>query len=298
MRIAVTGSQGQVARALLERGQVYGIDVITVSRPELDLSRPWTVAPTLARAKPDVVVNAAAYTAVDQAEAEPDVAKVINHFGAGAVAQASAELGIPIVHLSTDYVFDGLLDRPYHELDAVAPTCAYGHSKLAGEIAVADATADHVILRTGWVYSPFRKNFVKTMLRVGREREELAVVADQRGSPTNALDLADGIVAICRELTRRPGDPTLRGVFHLAGHGEASWAEFAGSCFEISAGYGGPCSRVRAITTAEYPTPARRPLNSRLDCTKVAEVYGVVLAPWRWSLQQLMPRLLSLETTA
>lgn len=293
MRIVVTGREGQVASSLLERAAKHDVDVVAVGRPELDLSTPPSILPALRRAMPDIVVNAAAYTAVDQAESETATADAVNGTGAGAVAKAAAELGIPIVHLSTDYVFDGRLGRPYRETDPVGPTSVYGRSKLAGEQAVAEASPDHVIVRTAWVYSPFGKNFVRTMLRLARDRDEIAVVGDQRGSPTNALDLADGIVAICRELIRRPGRPTLRGVFHLVGQGEGTWAEFAAACFEISAAYGGPHSRVRPISTADYPTPATRPENSRLDSSKAAEVYGVRLPPWRGSLHEVVRRLLA-----
>ena len=183
MRIVVTGREGQVARSLVERGTMCdGVEVITVARPQLDLTRPETIMVALAAARPDIVVSAAAYTAVDQAEDEPELARAINAVGAGAVAEAAAKLGVPVIHLSTDYVFDGRSERPYTEGDLPAPQSVYGATKLAGEKAVAEANPHHLILRTAWVYSPFGKNFVKTMLRLAAERDEIAVVADQWGN--------------------------------------------------------------------------------------------------------------------
>jgi len=189
-------------------------------------------------------------------------------------------------------VFDGSLDRPYRELDPIQPLGAYGRSKLAGEQAVAMSNPDHAILRTAWIYSPFGKNFVKTMLRVAESRDEVAVVADQQGSPTSALDIADGVIAVCRNLVERPDEERLRGLFHMAGAGYTHWAEFASAIFSQSRSLGGPSAQVRPITTAEYPTPARRPANSRLDCAKLAATHGVSLPPWRSSLEQCVKRLL------
>ncbi|ATR19527.1 dTDP-4-dehydrorhamnose reductase (plasmid) [Roseomonas sp. FDAARGOS_362] len=292
MRIAVTGRDGQVARALRERAQAAGVSIVALARPELDLARPDTVLPALHAASADVVVNAAAYTAVDKAESEPDQAQLVNATGAGAVAAAAAKLGIPVIHLSTDYVFDGQLDRPYREDDATGPIGAYGRSKLAGEKAIAAAQPDdHVILRTAWVYSPFGVNFVKTMLRLAATRDEISVVADQHGSPTSALDIADAVLQVARNLLGSR-DPALRGVFHLSGSGYTHWAGFAAAIFEFSAHRGGPEARVKPIATAEYPTPARRPANSRLDCAKLARVHGITLPDWRLSSEACIGRLL------
>lgn len=297
MRILVTGTEGQVAQALAERAAAHGVGVTRVGRPDLDLTRPESVAAAFARVDGDVVVNAAAYTAVDQAESEPDLAQAINEIGARAVAEAARRKGIPVVQISTDYVFDGAGERPYGEMDPVGPVGVYGRTKLAGERAVAAANPDHAVLRTAWVYSPFGKNFVKTMLRVAREREELAVVADQHGSPTNALDIADGVVTVCRNLLARPSDGALRGVFHMTGTGYTTWAEFAAGIFETSARYGGPTARVRPIRTAEYPTPAQRPANSRLDCSKLGQTHGVTLPPWRQSLESCVERIVHANPT-
>ena len=291
LRIAVTGWTGQVVRAMLERAPA-GVEVITLRRPELDLAVPKTIAPALRSARPDVIVNAAAYTAVDQAESEPDLAMQINGQAAGEAARAAAILGIPVIQLSTDYVFDGTLGRPYREDDATGPISAYGASKLAGEQAVAAATANHAVLRTAWIYSPFGKNFVKTMLRLAETRDEVGVVADQQGCPTSALDIADTVFAVARNLVERPGEASLRGIFHMAARGEAVWADVAQAIFAEQARLGGKPVRVKRIATADYSTPACRPANSRLDCSKLATTHGTRLPEWQGSLQNCVARLL------
>lgn len=292
MRIVVTGRTGQVASALRERAPA-GVTVLTLGRPELDLATPATVAPALAASAPDLVVNAAAFTAVDLAESREALAMAVNGAGAGVVAQAAGRLGAPVIQLSTDYVFDGALDRPYCEDDPVGPVGVYGRSKLAGERAVAEATDDHAILRTAWVYSPFGGNFVRTMLRLAGERDEVAVVADQIGSPSSAFDIADAIFAVAANLLARPADPALRGVFHMAGAGEASWAEFAEAIFRERAGRGLRPVAVRRIATVDYPTAARRPANSRLHCARLGAAHGVSLPDWRGSLSACVGRLMT-----
>lgn len=292
MRIIVIGKEGQVARSLAERAPNHGAKVVLLGRPKLDLADPSGIEDILLETGGDMIVNAAAYTAVDQAETEPELAEAINGIGAGAVAGAAAAMNVPVIQLSTDYVFDGTADHPYREDDEVSPLGAYGVSKLLGERAVVEETENHVILRTAWVYSPFGKNFVKTMLRLAMDRDEIGVVADQIGSPTSALDIADGILAISRNLLAQPDDRSLRGLFHMTGAGFATWADFASAVFEISAGLGGPSARVKPIATADYPTPAKRPANSRLDCTKLVRVHGVVLPPWRESLEVCLKRLI------
>ena len=247
---------------------------------------------TLRAARCDVIVNAAAYTAVDEAEREPDVAMRINGDGAGYVAEIAAELGAPLIHLSTDYVFDGALDRPYREDDPTNPTGAYGRSKLVGEHKIAAIYANHAILRTAWVYSPFGMNFVKTMLRLGETRSELGVVADQLGNPTYAIDIAEGIFAIARRMRADPS-PTLRGIFHMTGAGEASWAEFAEYIFAEAAMRGRAPVAVKRITTADYPTPAKRPASSRLDGSRLAHAFDIALPDWRQSTKTCVARLLA-----
>ncbi|QGM99639.1 dTDP-4-dehydrorhamnose reductase [Methylocystis parvus] len=290
MRIAVTGKQGQVVTSLIERGAEIA-EIIAVGRPELDLADSDSVARSLEALRPDVVVNAAAYTMVDKAEQEAETAFRVNAEGVAAVAAAAARLGAPLIHISTDYVFDGQLDRPYLEDDPTGPTGVYGRSKLEGERRAAENCENCAILRTAWVYSPFGANFVKTMLRLGESRSELGVVADQRGNPTSALDIADGVLAIAERMIKDPSRE-LRGVFHMTGATEASWADFAEEIFARAERHGRAPVSVKRITTADYPTPAKRPANSRLDNSKLRRLYGVALPDWRPSLAICVKRLL------
>lgn len=293
-RIVVTGHEGQLARALKERaaGQAE-VELLTVGRPELDLARPDSIYPVLAGLRPDLVVNAAAYTAVDLAESEPELAMAINGEGAGAVAAAANRLRAPVIQISTDYVFSGDLGRAYAETDTVGPLSAYGRSKRAGELAALTRNADSVVLRTAWAYSPFGRNFAKTMLKLAEDRDQVSVVADQFGAPTSAMDLADGVLAVARNLLARPDDRELRGVFHMTAAGRASWAEFAEAIFQASQAAGGPYATVKPITTADYPTPARRPANSQLDCAKLLRLHGVALPDWRRSAAMVVERLVA-----
>ncbi|MDX2275845.1 MAG: dTDP-4-dehydrorhamnose reductase [Hyphomonadaceae bacterium] len=292
MRLVVTGTQGQVARALAET-QAPGMEIVAIGRPAMDLLDPASVTRAIRKAAPDVVVNAAAYTAVDDAEKEREAAFAINEAGARAVAQAAAALGAPVIQLSTDYVFDGAKAGLYVESDPTGPVSVYGASKLAGEHATAGANANHVILRCAWVYSPFGKNFVRTMLRLAETREELGVVADQRGGPTSAHDIAGACVRIALNLLMRPDESELRGVFHLAPQGEAVWADFAEAIFAGAEARGAKGARVKRISTADYPTPAKRPANSRLDASKLAGGHGVRLPDWRQSLDICLDRLIA-----
>lgn len=290
--ILIVGSTGQVARALVERAARHGVPVVAHGRPVLDLERPAGLGSAVVDIRPSAIVNAAAYTAVDKAESEPERAFAINRDGAAALARAAAVLGVPFVHLSTDYVYDGGKAEPYREDDATGPAGVYGRSKLEGEEAVRAASPKAIILRTAWVYSPFGNNFVKTMLRLAGERDRLRVVADQVGSPTSALDIAEAILAILRRI--EPDRPEAwAGTYHLAGSGEASWCDLARATLEIAAMHGRRAVPVDAITTADYPTPARRPANSRLDTERLAEAFGVRLPPWRESLEVTVARLLS-----
>lgn len=290
LRLAVTGLKGQVVSALIERAP-KDVEIIALGRPQFDLEMRTAVLAGLRHARCDAIINAAAYTAVDKAESEPDLAMRINGEGAGHVAEAAAELGVPLLHLSTDYVFDGALGRPYREDDPTGPTGAYGRSKLMGEEKIAATHGDHAIFRTAWVYSPFGANFVKTMLRLGESRDEISVVADQLGNPTSAVDIAEALVVIARRLVSDKS-AFLRGTFHLTGQGEASWADMAEATFAAAEKHGRKPVRVVRITTADYPTPARRPANSRLDNEKLAARYGVTLPPWRDSLESCVARLL------
>lgn len=292
VRVVVTGQHGQVVRSLVERASGTNIEVVPLGRPELDLAGdPERIRSSLEHTEPDIIVSAAAYTQVDRAEKEPEIAFAINRDGPRAIGIAARALNVPIIHLSTDYVFDGLKNSPYCEQDRTGPTGVYGSSKLAGEVAVWDASENGAILRTAWVYSPFGSNFVKTMLRLASERDELSVVADQCGNPTSALDIADGILKVASNLAGND-DPKLRGIFHMTAAGEASWADFAEAIFEQSAQLGGPSAIVKRIATADYPTAAQRPINSRLDSTQLERVHGVSLPVWRTSLKDVISRLL------
>lgn len=293
MKIAVTGRSGQVVSSLIERGGALGHEIAVLARPELDLARtdPAAIRALLESIAPDAVVSAAAYTAVDRAESEADLAFAVNARGAGDLAGAAAMLGLPLIHLSTDYVFAGGGTRAWREDDPAAPQGVYGASKLAGEQAVLAAHPRAAVLRTAWVYSPFGANFVKTMLRLAESRDEVGVVADQFGNPTNALDVADAVLAVAANLAGRD-DPALSGLFHMAGEGDTHWAGFAEAIFAESAARGGPSARVRPITSAEFPTPAKRPANSRLDCARLHAVHGLRLPAWRLSLPGVIARLL------
>lgn len=291
LRIAVTGKQGQVVTALIERGPAARVEIVAVGRPELDLADPDSIRRVLSETKPDAIVSAAAYTAVDKAESEQELVFAVNAKGPQALAEVADEMGIPVVHLSTDYVFAGDSQSIYVETDATGPASIYGQSKLAGEEAVAAATPNHAILRTAWVYSPFGANFLKTMLQLAETRDALNVVADQYGTPTSALDIADAVIAIATRLAT-DSDPKLRGTFHLTGSGEATWAEFAEEIFAVLQAKSGKSVSVCPITTEQYPTPAKRPANSRLSTEKLAKTYGIVLPDWKKSTKVVLDRLL------
>jgi len=297
LRVVVTGREGQVVQSLIERAS-KSVEIVPIGRPELDLSADVnSIVSVLMSAQPDVIVSAAAYTHVDKAESEPHVAFAVNEQGARAVAIAARECDVPLIHLSTDYVFDGTKASPYVEDDETGPTTVYGASKLAGELAVLAEHENSAILRTAWIYSPYGVNFVKTMLRLGEARNEIGVVADQRGNPTSALDIADGVLAVASNL-RGGENANLRGVFHMAATGDASWAEFASAIFCASAHSGGPEARVKHISTADFATAVTRPANSQLDSTKLARTHGVRLPGWTDSLGHVVSRVLELRTRA
>jgi dTDP-4-dehydrorhamnose reductase len=292
MRILVTGRNGQIATSLRELARSSGREVVALGRPALDLAGdPGAIERAIVDAGPEVVIAAAAYTSVDLAENDADTARAINVRGAEAVAAAAKRLGVPLLHLSTDYVFDGCKEAPYVESDPTCPTSVYGETKRDGEDAALRCYDNVAIMRTAWVYSPFGNNFVKTILRLANERDEVGVVADQIGNPTNALDLAGGLLAIAENL-RNSNDASFRGTFHMAASGSASWAEFAEAIIETSRQFGGPTARVRHIATSEYPTVAKRPADSRLDCAKLEQVHGVRLPHWKKSAEAIVARLI------
>lgn len=293
MRILVAGSQGQLAQALAEAAAARPeVTALALGRPALDLTRTSGVLAALLDFTPDVIVNAAAYTAVDKAESEPEAAMALNADGPRRLAEAANRMGAALIHISTDYVFDGTKPTPYVEDDPTAPLGAYGASKLAGEVAVRETLPRHVILRTAWVHSPFGTNFVKTMLRLAREREEIRVVADQIGTPTYAPHLADAVLAIAGSFVE-PLSRERWGTYHAAGRGEATWHELACEVMRVSESLGGPAARIVPITTAEYPTPARRPANSRLACGKLEGAFAVRLPDWREGVATCVTRLLA-----
>jgi dTDP-4-dehydrorhamnose reductase len=277
--ILVTGGTGQLASAL-----ATAVGVRRVGRPDFDFDRPETIEAAFRAAAPRLVVNAAAYTAVDKAETDADAAYRANRDGPAILARLCAEADIPLIHVSTDYVFDGAKPEPYVETDPVAPQGVYGASKLAGEQEVMASGAKAIILRTAWVYAATGKNFVRTMLTLGKTRPRLTVVADQHGCPTTATDLSDAILDVIARLDATGWQPDYRGIFHAAGTGETTWFGLAVATFEEAGRHGATVPEVAPITTAEFPTPVKRPANSRLDCTRLHEVFGVRLPPWRNSL--------------
>ncbi|MFH1518451.1 MAG: dTDP-4-dehydrorhamnose reductase [Pseudomonadota bacterium] len=260
------------------------------ARPVLVIGRTGQVAQALDRQAPVSVINAGGFTLVDRAEAEPDEARRLNVDGPRALALACRERGVPLVHLSTDCVFDGHLPRPYRPDDATNPICTYGQTKLDGEHAVADVLAGHLIVRVSWVFSRFGHNFVRTMLSLASTRDEVSVVSDQVGCPTYAPALADTLLI----MTQRIAEPGFGawGTYHLAGQGDTDRASLARHIFAASARHGGPVARVNDVPTSAYPTPAARPLNARLDMTRTADVFGVSLPPWQDGLEATVPVLI------
>lgn len=293
LRLLVTGREGQVARAHMARGQTDGVEIIPVSRPHFDLLRIESFDEVIRAVRPDAIVSAAAYTAVDRAESEPELAEAVNGHAPGELGKAAAKMNIPVIHLSTDYVFSGEKSGLYIEEDATGPVNVYGRTKLHGEQALAHSTDNHVILRTSWVYSPYGRNFVKTMLALAGNRDVLNVVSDQWGCPTSADEIARIVIAVARRL-QEDESRHLRGVFHMAGRGEGtSWAGFAEAIFERSRALGGPVAHVHPVLTASWPTPAQRPKNSRLDCGRLLQHYGLSLDPWRRSLDKCLDKVIN-----
>jgi dTDP-4-dehydrorhamnose reductase len=286
MTILVTGGSGQLAQALGAAGQVR-----VVGRPAFDFDRPETIARAFDAAAPDLVINAAAYTAVDAAETDADAAFRANRDGPAALARLCRDAGVPLIHLSTDYVFDGTKGAPYVEDDAVSPQGVYGASKLAGERAVLDSGARAIVVRTSWVYAHTGRNFVRTMLGAARKTRSLRVVADQKGCPTTAVDLAAALLAIVARVTEKGWQDRFGGVVHAAGTGWTTWHGLAEAAFAEASRYGAPVADVAAIRTEDWPTPARRPADSRLECGRLHAVFGVALPPWQDGLRRTIDAL-------
>ncbi len=295
MRIAVIGRTGQLAQSLVERANAAGtsVEIVTRARPDFDLAAIGSIQAAIDAVVPDLVVNAAAYTAVDKAESDPDTALLLNGAAAGAIASACAARAIPVVQVSTDYVFDGSKPTPYVETDLTSPINVYGASKTLGEQLVAKANPRHLVLRTSWVISPFGHNFVRTMLRLAAGRDRIAVVDDQYGAPTYAPHLADAILRLALTMASAPATDPRWGIYNVVNRGETTWCGLARSVFEAAAARGAHCPVVDPIATAAYPTPARRPANSRLDTSKLERTFGIALPAWQDGVTACVERLLA-----
>ena len=292
-RIFLAGERGQLARAAARIYAARGDAIVCAGRSTTDVTDRTAVASAVATFRPDLVVNSAAYTAVDRAEDEADEAFRVNCDGAANLAAAARAANVPIIHISTEYVFDGTNPNPYREDDAPHPLGVYGRSKLAGEQAVAAEAAHHVILRTSWVVGPDGKNFLTTMLRMAGERDEIDVVDDHWGCPTFASDLAAAVATVGDKLISTRERSRLAGIYHASGAGETTWCRFARAIMAGSAARGGPRCRIRAIATGQYPTRARRPANSRLDCSKLLADFGVRFPDWTVALDACLDRMLT-----
>ena len=285
LKILISGKTGQVAIELQKHLTGLG-ELIVLGRDQLDLSQPENIRARVRAHKPDLIINAAAHTAVDQAENEPGLAFAINATSPGVLAEEAAALGIPLIHDSTDYVFDGSKPAPYTEDDAPNPLGVYGKSKLAGEQAIAATGARHLILRTSWVYSTHGKNFLLTMQRLLQERPELRVVADQIGAPTWAGTIARSTRALIERW--QAGEAGAWGTYHLTAQGETSWFGFTQAIAEHLSAQGKSCATLEPIPASAYPTPAARPQNSRLDCSRLAREWNVTQPDWQTALRDCL----------
>lgn len=286
MKILITGSSGQVGHCLTEQLKNKA-EILAVDRDELDITDELAVIDTVTKFHPDIIINAAAHTAVDKAEKEEELSYRINRDGPLYLAKAAQTVGAAILHISTDYVFSGDEDGIYDEAAKTSPQGVYGASKLAGEIAVAGACSKHIILRTAWVFGEHGNNFVKTMIRLGRDRNQLAIVADQYGGPTFAGDIAATLICIA-EQTEKKKDVKW-GVYHFSGEPHVSWFQFAQAIFDeaVKQGVIGKAPELKAITTTDYPTPAKRPANSKLDCSKIENEFGIKASNWQRALSRI-----------
>ncbi|RZI31516.1 dTDP-4-dehydrorhamnose reductase [Pseudomonas orientalis] len=287
LKILITGQHGQVSQALQQRLQGLG-ELVVLGRDQLDLANAEQIRQQVRAHRPDLIINAAAHTAVDQAESEPDAAFAINAIAPGILAEEAKALGIPLIHYSTDYVFDGSKPAPYTENDTPNPLGVYGQSKLAGEQAIAAVGGKYLILRTSWVYSSHGKNFLLTMQRLLQEKPQMRIVADQIGAPTWAGTIADSTRALIERW--QAGDAGEWGVYHLTAQGETSWFGFAEAIGEQLRAEGKPCAELEAIPSSAYPTPAMRPLNSRLDCSRLQQQWHVSQPQWQDALHECLAR--------
>ena len=290
--LLITGGSGQLGNALQALAHARGLKFTAVSRPQFDFEAPQTLEACMATARPTLVINAGAYTAVDAAESHFEAARAGNHTGPLKLAELCAAADIPFIHVSTDYVFDGNKGSPYFEDDVAAPTGVYGATKRDGEIAILATQAKAIILRTAWVYAAHGKNFARTMLNAARKTNALRVVADQQGSPTAAPDLAAAILDIASILHSGGWDPAYRGIYHATGRGETTWFGFAEAIFAATPA-ALPRPSLSPIVTADWPTPAKRPADSRLNCDKIEKIFGVIFPPWQASLPPIIAALIA-----
>lgn len=285
MRILISGKHGQVSSELQKRLGAMG-ELVVPGRDQLDLAQPEQIRQQVRRVRPDLIINAAAYTAVDKAQSEKAAAFAVNAQAPGILAEEAAALGIPLIHYSTDYVFDGRKGAPYTETDATNPLGVYGESKLAGEQAITAVQGKHLILRTSWVYSTHGHNFLLTMQRLLQEKPELRIVADQIGAPTWAGTIANSTLALIERW--QAGESGAWGTYHLSAQGETSWFGFAQAIGEALREQGKPCAHLLPIPSSDYPTPAARPLNSRLDCSRLLRKWGVSQPDWQTALRECL----------
>lgn len=290
MRILILGKTGQVASSLIEVGSARSLDIQAIGRPELDITSYNSVENTLNRFAPNIVINATAYTMVDQAETDIEEAYKINFEAVKIIASCCSQADIPIVHISTDYVFDGLKTEPYLELDQTNPESIYGKSKLKGERAISEESNRYIILRTSWIYSEIGNNFVKTMLKLAESHDEISVVSDQIGNPTYARHLAENILDIVVDL-KLEGEEKRWGLYHISGQGKASWFDLATRIFELTSKNNKTVPKIKAISSSEYPVAAKRPLNSCLDCQKVKNAFSINLPVWQDGLECCLKKL-------
>lgn len=290
--ILVFGGNGQLGKELARAGAARQVALVALDRARADITDAAAVRDAIARHRPALVVNAGAYTKVDLAETETAAAFAVNESGPRNLGVACAATGIPLIHISTDYVFDGSKPTAYVEDDPIAPINAYGRSKAAGEAAVREATPRHVLLRSSWIYGEFGHNFLLTMLRLAVTRDELRVVADQRGCPTSTRELARAILTIAPRLVAGDG---VWGTYHLAGNGVTTWHAFASRIVAAQAPLTGRSPRVTPITTAEFPTPSRRPANSELDCGRFERTFGFRARPWGEEVDEITPAVVAAQ---
>jgi dTDP-4-dehydrorhamnose reductase len=292
--IAIIGSNGQLGSELVRKGEERGLNILALDYPEIDIRQPESIDGRIDFSRIDLIINAAAYTAVDRAESEPEAAFAVNREGPAYLADRCCKRGIPLIHVSTDYVFDGTKTSAYTEEDPVAPLGVYGQSKAAGEAEVRNRLPEHVILRTAWLCGVHGHNFVKTLLKLGRERETLKVVSDQFGCPTFAADLAEAILEVVCQAEK---NQSVRwGTYHYCGAGKTTWHGFATAIFEVAGQYEKfAVKEILPISTTEYPTPVKRPANSVLDCTKIERYFGIQPRPWRKSLKEMIRQLYKLN---